>query len=504
MSFVEPDDVDNSCFALFDRTSNDTYFTHYTNHSLIEQDRETHQATTTNLEEQTNAILNDDEFRLLLNPNIDHSLLLSTAARNCPEFTDMPSPKSSHHIRKISRNDSSLHEEDEVKSQFSLEDEDEEEENQMLPHHEQFSSSESPSKSLPPFIGETAHDLSSNTRNTSSSNEEYEFYDIPSSASRAKPLSIIRRPLGRKYNKDKISASLPVLPTAPTQSFESKAPEDECPSVKNLPLTNVDDSELTDNDVLCGRGGGTNSYIGNRNYRAIVQSYQPEYLKARRKDKPLMARDLVKVIREKGGRFLKRDSTTRKWNDIGDEKAESKTGQALREGLDVRATNAAAASLMSRSTKSKVSPSQTYTASPERRTIMISGLPDAQFSPLSFSPQVGPSLPRVKRTRFEMDDVFAEARANMTEDSVEISPFQPPKPLMKKIKYAYDHVVTKPAPPRLQEEDEDEDSSIAPSQNIFRSKSEDTTLTPGQFEYWAPSRSWSRDSTERNHTEWAV
>jgi len=504
MSFVEPDD--SSCFALLlDRTSNDSYFSHYTNHSLIEQDQPitTSTTTTSTIEDQTNAILNDDEFRLLLNPNLDHTEIFTSSANTYPQPTEMPSPKSSYHIRKISHNDSSLREEqDEVNSQFTLEDD--ADEDRTARDQKQFLSSGSPSKNMPPFTGEHTEysSVGSHRSPATTANIESIFHDIPSSASRStKPSPFIRRQVDRKYNKDKCSASLPVLPTAPTQSFESKT-EDESSIAsfsKNLPLINVDDASLTENDVLCGRGGGTNSYIGNRHYRALVQSFQPTYLKARRKDKPLMARDAVKVIRKRGGRFLKRDSKTRKWNDIGDEKAEAKTGQALREGLDVRATNTAAANLLSRSKKTKVSPTQTYSATPERRTIMISGLPDAHFSPLSFSPKVGPALPRFKRTRFEVDDVFPRERVVKIEhtDDITSSSFQPPRPRLKKVKYAYDHIVTKPSPPILrgiEDDDEADDDTNRQSQDIFRSKSEDTSLTPGQFEYWVPSRSWSRES----------
>lgn len=114
----------------------------------------------------------------------------------------------------------------------------------------------------------------------------------------------------------------------------------------------ITNEEIHDDDVLCGRGGGTNSQIGNRRYRQLVQDSQPTYLKAKRKDKPLMAKQLVRVIRERGGRFLKRDDITGKYFDIGNKKAEAKTGQALREGLEVRATNAAAASLLKGNHKS--------------------------------------------------------------------------------------------------------------------------------------------------------
>lgn len=104
---------------------------------------------------------------------------------------------------------------------------------------------------------------------------------------------------------------------------------------------------MTENDVLCGRGGGTNSQTGNRRFRALVRDFQPTYLMAKRREKPRMARSVVLIVRNRGGRFLRRDDTDGRLYEVGDEKAEAKTSQALREGLDVRATKTAANTLMS-------------------------------------------------------------------------------------------------------------------------------------------------------------
>jgi hypothetical protein len=97
-------------------------------------------------------------------------------------------------------------------------------------------------------------------------------------------------------------------------------------------------SNVNSNDVLCGRGGGTNTQIGNRRFRALVQEFQPTYLLCRRKEKPLIARTIVLIIRNRGGRFLKKDEGNGMLFEVGDVKAEAKTSQALREGLDVRAS----------------------------------------------------------------------------------------------------------------------------------------------------------------------
>lgn len=82
-------------------------------------------------------------------------------------------------------------------------------------------------------------------------------------------------------------------------------------------------ADVNSYDVLCGRGGGTNSQVGNRRFRKLVQEFQPIYLLARRKEKPLLARTIVLVIRKRGGRFLKKDEETGELYEVGDAKAEA-------------------------------------------------------------------------------------------------------------------------------------------------------------------------------------
>jgi hypothetical protein len=112
-------------------------------------------------------------------------------------------------------------------------------------------------------------------------------------------------------------------------------------------------ADVNSYDVLCGRGGGTNSQIGNRRFRQLVQDFQPIYLMAKRKEKPLLARTIVLIIRKRGGRFLKKNEDTGELFEVGDIKAEAKTSQALREGLDVRATKSAASAISKKDKKIK-------------------------------------------------------------------------------------------------------------------------------------------------------
>ena len=196
-------------------------------------------------------------------------------------------------------------------------------------------------------------------------------------------------------------------------------------------------------DVLCGRGGGTNSQIGNRRFRKLVQDFQPIYLLARRKDKPLLARTIVLIIRKRGGRFLKKDDETGELYEVGDAKAEAKTSQALREGLDVRATKSAASSLMDKKKKKKgkkssdtkeAEPTDTpvSTASATEETPVKSEEKDSlsskavvELSPPQSSPEAPPELPRLNgnkpRSPSPSEQQYRKRRRMRSEDAADDS-----------------------------------------------------------------------------------
>lgn len=90
------------------------------------------------------------------------------------------------------------------------------------------------------------------------------------------------------------------------------------------------------NDVLCGRGGGSNNHPGNESFRELVNEVKVSYVNCPKRDKPLIARQIVEAVRNQTppGRFLTKDSKGG-WNDIGDGRAREKTSQALREGAPV-------------------------------------------------------------------------------------------------------------------------------------------------------------------------
>ena len=107
------------------------------------------------------------------------------------------------------------------------------------------------------------------------------------------------------------------------------------PETTVTPLTTV----VNESDVLCGRGVTTNNYIGNKMFRALVTEHQAFFLSADKNGRTLLSKRIVRMIEEKGGRFMHRGEDGL-WTDAGEEKALKKTSQALRRGLDVRSFTA--------------------------------------------------------------------------------------------------------------------------------------------------------------------
>jgi len=107
---------------------------------------------------------------------------------------------------------------------------------------------------------------------------------------------------------------------------------------KEWPMKDIGEPE--ENDVMCGRGAGTNYHPGNKKYRDMVESRKEDYhIHSDRLHKKLIADKIVEQIRKQNppGRFLEKNKKTGQWDDVGDEKAKSKTVQTLREnGPQVR------------------------------------------------------------------------------------------------------------------------------------------------------------------------
>ena len=129
---------------------------------------------------------------------------------------------------------------------------------------------------------------------------------------------------GRQASPDRRASASSASSSSSTSS--SSATEYACAGDARDPINR--------NDVLCGRGGLSNHHSGNVYFRDLVKDRQEAYLKASKRDKAAVAREIVDRIKSQipPGRFLKRDHTLNGWIEVPDRKAREKTSQALREG----------------------------------------------------------------------------------------------------------------------------------------------------------------------------
>jgi hypothetical protein len=124
------------------------------------------------------------------------------------------------------------------------------------------------------------------------------------------------------------------------------------------------------NDVLCGRGAPSNYHPGNQAFRNLVQNHQTLYLCAKRCDKPVIATNLMEIIRSRGGRFLrhvKAGGGRFGWVEIGELRAYEKVCQALREGAPEFRRKMMAQSTMNASRNKENSPNTTGGGGDDRR-----------------------------------------------------------------------------------------------------------------------------------------
>lgn len=103
------------------------------------------------------------------------------------------------------------------------------------------------------------------------------------------------------------------------------------PSETKVAPSSVGLSSYEANDVLSGRGGGTNQHEGNCHFRTLINKNREQYLRAKKNDKPFISLAIVDIVRRRNGRFLKKDEDAGLWYEIGDDAAREKTSQALRQ-----------------------------------------------------------------------------------------------------------------------------------------------------------------------------
>ena len=87
------------------------------------------------------------------------------------------------------------------------------------------------------------------------------------------------------------------------------------------------------NDIVSGRGSGSNRHEGNLQFRKLIRDNKQLYLSRTKNEKMLVARDIYYTIEsmDPPGRFLQKNPETNAWFEIGKDRALEKISQALRE-----------------------------------------------------------------------------------------------------------------------------------------------------------------------------
>mmetsp|Transcript_18641 Transcript_18641/g.28368 ORF Transcript_18641/g.28368 Transcript_18641/m.28368 type:complete len:126 (+) Transcript_18641:95-472(+) len=89
--------------------------------------------------------------------------------------------------------------------------------------------------------------------------------------------------------------------------------------------------EVTDKDVLFGRGGKLTRHPGNKMYRDEIKNLQDWYKSSMETVNTQLSNLLVERITSYGGRFLKQDVRSKKWYAVSAVVARKKASQGLRE-----------------------------------------------------------------------------------------------------------------------------------------------------------------------------
>jgi len=84
-------------------------------------------------------------------------------------------------------------------------------------------------------------------------------------------------------------------------------------------------------DVLCGRDSNSMKHPGNKRFRDIIQSYCERYQESRkRSEKTDTTQEVISVVRENGGRFLRFESKLGCWVEVEQAHIHDKVSHALR------------------------------------------------------------------------------------------------------------------------------------------------------------------------------
>lgn len=133
------------------------------------------------------------------------------------------------------------------------------------------------------------------------------------------------------------SSSLSELLYSPSSSSSMEGTSVESVDALTLSPSTVKLSEIASGpapmDVICGRGGKANTHPGNISFREEAKKLRNWYESSSKSEKFTISAMLVDLVRERGGRFLKRDDKQAGvWLEADANDVRKKASQALREG----------------------------------------------------------------------------------------------------------------------------------------------------------------------------
>ena len=111
-------------------------------------------------------------------------------------------------------------------------------------------------------------------------------------------------------------------------------------------------------DVVMGRGLEAQVHPGNLQYRNIIAERQKVYDKSLIYEKTAIGKEIVRLIKESGGRFLIRQEDGHGWKLVDDKAARTKISSAFRDRRKYKSAPTINASAKSKSRKQPTSPAK--------------------------------------------------------------------------------------------------------------------------------------------------
>ena len=136
----------------------------------------------------------------------------------------------------------------------------------------------------------------------------------------------------RKNDADESSILAPVPAPAPAPAASSPGGRPGRRVTTKPPVEEmISADEITEHDVLGGKGGQSIHHPGNIQFRQWAEEMKPEYSQLSKPEKTPYSWKLVHRVWDNGGRFLEKDEGSGKFYVIDEKDARLKASQALRE-----------------------------------------------------------------------------------------------------------------------------------------------------------------------------